>query len=76
MESALYAFYSLLVSNNKTHSLAKPRLFVLLYFSTREYKPFARTFHDVFSIFVADLIWKLNSLKTVTCINFMLFIVN
>ena len=39
MESALYGFYSLVVSYNKTHSLAKPRSFVLLYLvTTREYK--------------------------------------
>ena len=36
MESALYDFYSLDVSYNKTHLLAKPRSLVLLYFTTRE----------------------------------------
>ena len=43
MESALYGLYSLVVSYNKAHSLAKPRSFVLLY---------ARTFHVVFSVSV------------------------
>ena len=36
MESALYSLYSLVVSYNKTHSLAKPRSFVLLYCTIRE----------------------------------------
>ena len=30
MESALYSFYSLVASYNKTHTLAKPRLFVFI----------------------------------------------
>ena len=45
MESALYDLYSLVEAYQKTHS------FVFRYFSTSEQKSYARTFHEVISMY-------------------------
>ena len=51
----VFVYIHSVVSYHKTHSLAKPRPFVLRYF-TNELKPYARTFHEVIAISVLTCI--------------------